>query len=128
MLFVTGRPSAQIGRKMDRLASCCIGWDFAISRPARAIRKPIPKPKRRIKNFAALIADAIPEHAKGKPIELWWEDEARVGQKGSLTYLWALKGSRPSVLRDLRYESATIFGTQRFDDHRILKVCHLAPL
>jgi hypothetical protein len=41
------------------------------------------------KNFADLVAAAIPEHARGKPIELWWQDEARVGQQGTLTRLWA---------------------------------------
>lgn len=52
----------------------------------------------------------IPEQARGKPIELWWQDEARVGQKGSLTHLWARKGSRPAVLRDQRHASAYLFG------------------
>src|SRR3954470_7674028 len=27
-----------------------------------------------------------------KPIELWWPDEARVGQQGTLTRIWAAKG------------------------------------
>ena len=25
----------------------------------------------------------------GRPIEIWFQDEARVGQKGTLTYIWA---------------------------------------
>jgi hypothetical protein len=33
--------------------------------------------RRRIKNFAALVTAAVPNHARGKPIELWWQDEAR---------------------------------------------------
>jgi hypothetical protein len=45
----------------------------------------MPKPRRRIKNFADLVAAIIPEAAQGKPIELWWQDEARIGQQGSLT-------------------------------------------
>jgi hypothetical protein len=53
--------------------------------------------RRRIKNFAALVTAAVPNHARGKPIELWWQDEARVGQQGSLTYVWAEKGSRPRM-------------------------------
>jgi hypothetical protein len=57
-----------------------------------------------------LVAAAIPEHARGKPIELWWQDEARVGQQGSLTYIWADKGSRPRAPRDQRYEWAYLFG------------------
>jgi len=57
-----------------------------------------------------LVAAAIPEHARGKPIELWWQDEARVGQQGTLTRLWAERGSRPPAPRDCRYDWAYIFG------------------
>lgn len=32
------------------------------------------KPRQRIKNFAELVAAAIPEHARGKPLELWWQE------------------------------------------------------
>ncbi len=52
----------------------------------------------------------MPGHAKAKPIEIWWQDEARVGQKGTLTRIWAQKGSRPRALRDQRYTSAHLFG------------------
>ena len=38
------------------------------------------------------------------------KDEARVGQQGTLTYVWAEKGSRPRALKDLRYEWAYLFG------------------
>jgi hypothetical protein len=41
-----------------------------------------------------LVTAAIPEHAHDKPIELWWRDEARIGQQGSLTCVWADKGNR----------------------------------
>ena len=37
-------------------------------------------------------------------------DEARIGQQGSLTYVWADKGSRPSAPRDQRYSWTYIFG------------------
>lgn len=57
-----------------------------------------------------MVADAIPEQARGKPVELWWQDEARVGQQGSLTYVWAPCGSRPRAPRDQRYDWAYIFG------------------
>ena len=36
----------------------------------------------------------------GTPIEVWFQDEARVGQKGSLTYVWAPIGSCPLMVRD----------------------------
>jgi hypothetical protein len=38
------------------------------------------------------------------------KDEARVGQQGSLTYIWAERGSRPPAPRDQRYDWAYIFG------------------
>ena len=48
--------------------------------------------------------------ATGKPIEIWFQDEARVGQKGSLEYIWAPVGSRPPMVRDNRHDSADLFG------------------
>lgn len=33
-----------------------------------------------------------------------------MGQKGSLTYVWAPKGSRPSALRDQRHDYTYLFG------------------
>jgi DDE superfamily endonuclease len=56
------------------------------------------------------VKDKLPEHARDKPLEIWFQDEARVGQKGSLTRIWARRGSRPRAHRDTRYESAYIFG------------------
>jgi hypothetical protein len=48
--------------------------------------------------------------ALGKPLEIWFQDEARVGQKGTLTYLWAPRGTRPAAVRDNRHDSAYLFG------------------
>lgn len=44
------------------------------------------------------------------PIELWWQDEARIGQKNTLTRLWARRGSRPRLPHDQRTQYADIFG------------------
>ncbi len=52
----------------------------------------------------------MPSSAAGKPIEIWWQDEARVGQKGTLTRLWARRGSRPPAPRDTRHSSVYLFG------------------
>src|ERR1700748_3325673 len=70
----------------------------------------MPPPRRRTKKFSELVAASIPAHARGKPIELWWQDEARVGQQGSLTYVWAERGSRPRAPRDPRDKRTSIFG------------------
>ncbi len=46
----------------------------------------------------------------GQPIEIWFQDEARVGQKGGHAYIWAKIGSRPAMVRDNRHDSAYLFG------------------
>jgi transposase len=62
------------------------------------------------KNLQKNIEKILPEHAKNKPIEIWFQDEARVGQKGTLTRIWTKRGSRPRMKRDQRYNNAYIFG------------------
>ena len=52
----------------------------------------------------------MPEPARGKPLEIWFQDEARVGQQGTLTRVWAKRGTRPRAPRDTRYEWAYLFG------------------
>jgi len=44
------------------------------------------------------------------PVEIWWQDEARVGQKTKLTRRWAPRGSRPTAPKDQRTKSVWIFG------------------
>ena len=48
--------------------------------------------------------------AQGTPIEVWFTDEARVGQQGTLTRVWAKRGTRPRAVRDHRYTWTWIFG------------------
>src|SRR3954466_15148294 len=62
------------------------------------------------KSFAELVAGALPEHARGKPVEVWFLDEARVGQQGTLTRVRARRGTRPRAPRDRRYTWAYLFG------------------
>jgi hypothetical protein len=70
----------------------------------------------------------VPASAAGKPLEIWFADEARVGQQGTLTYVWARlaegsvrrsrmegqaearRGSRPPAVRDNRHDAAYLFG------------------
>jgi len=60
--------------------------------------------------FASLVAAILPAAAQGKPVEVWFMDEARVGQQGTLTRVWAPRGTRPRALRDHRRNSAYLFG------------------
>src|SRR5712691_2238739 len=62
------------------------------------------------KNFPAIVAEALKELAPATPIEVWFQDEMRVGQKNGLVYQWAKKGTRPRQPKDQRYENAYLFG------------------
>src|SRR5277367_2803817 len=61
-----------------------------------------------LKKVPALLADIAA--ASGKPLELWFQDEARIGQKNKITRRWAERGTRPFALKDQRTASAYIFG------------------
>ncbi len=43
-------------------------------------------------------------------IEVWWQDESRVGQQGSLSRVWAAKGTRPRIVRQQQFMNTYIFG------------------
>jgi len=47
---------------------------------------------------------------KGTPVEIWFQDEARIGQKNGVVRQWAKRGSRPRQPVDQRYENAYLFG------------------
>ena len=57
-----------------------------------------------------MVRAALPKAATGRPLEIWFQDEARVGQKGGHAYIWAPVGSRPLMVRDNRHISTYIFG------------------
>src|SRR5215217_693151 len=74
-----------------------------LSRELRAMnyRKLSARPRHHAKNEAAV---------GGKPLEIWFADEARIGQKNKITRRWAKRGTRPSAPKDQRTASAYIFG------------------
>lgn len=46
----------------------------------------------------------------GAKIQVWVQDEARFGQKGSLTRVWARRGSRPRAPKQTQYQSLYLTG------------------
>lgn len=52
----------------------------------------------------------MPDGLGLEAVEVWFQDEARVGQRGTLTRMWAPKGSRPRVIRQQQFEAAYVFG------------------
>src|SRR5215213_5107602 len=58
--------------------------------------------------FKEVVVDQIQAIREAHPeeeVQVWFEDEARLGQKGTLTRVWARKGSRPRAVRQIQYTS-----------------------
>ncbi|MCH8998795.1 MAG: IS630 family transposase [Proteobacteria bacterium] len=62
------------------------------------------------KNFPAALEAIRGKLPANTEIELWWQDEARIGQKNKITRRWAKRGTRPRAPQDQRTASAYIFG------------------
>jgi DDE superfamily endonuclease len=56
------------------------------------------------------VAEVRAKLTPGTPVEVWFQDEMRVGQKNKLIYRWARKGSRPRAAHDQRTQSTYLFG------------------
>jgi len=65
-------------------------------------------------------------------LEIWFADEARVGQKNKITRRWARRGTRPVALRDQRTASTYIFGAICPGDGKgaalVLPKCNIAAM
>ena len=57
-----------------------------------------------------MLQECLKDVPSDKPVEIWFQDEARVAQKNGQVYQWAAKGTRPRQAADQRYENAYIFG------------------
>jgi putative transposase len=57
-----------------------------------------------------VIRETAERHPEAARVELWFMDEARVGQKGRLTHVWHQKGARPRGVRQQGFVSAHLFG------------------
>jgi transposase len=52
----------------------------------------------------------LPPRTAPENVEIWFQDEARVGQQGTITRQWSIKGTRPRAIRQQQFLSAYIFG------------------
>jgi len=70
--------------------------------------------------------------APGARVEVWFQDEARIGQKNSLTRVWGQTGSRPVAPKDLGFASAYVFGavcpSQGKAAALIMPICNTAAM
>jgi transposase len=56
------------------------------------------------------VIERLPKNVTLDQVDIWFQDETRVGQQGSLSRMWAIKGTRPRVVRQQQFKYTYIFG------------------
>src|SRR5215210_4792840 len=92
---------------------CSSGSASPARRPAPRTRR-ATRPRRRPskKQLPARLQAIAAEHP-GERLQIWCQDEARIGQKGRTTRVWYERGVRPPGLVDQRYKSLYLFAACR---------------
>jgi transposase len=57
-----------------------------------------------------LLTELIPRHVELSSVDIWQQDESRVGQQGSTTRIWAKTGTRPRKVKQQQFISSYIYG------------------
>ncbi len=85
-----------------------LGFVNISPRPVHPKADPVKREEFR-RDFSELAMNVVPDGTEPVMIDVWFQDEARAGQKGMLSRVWARKGSRPRIVRDHRYGYAYLF-------------------
>lgn len=113
MVDLIGLVEAKWGVRYSETGMLRLVWSLDLShqQPRPEHPKADRRAQERFKNggLAAELAAVAARHP-GIDLELWFQDEARVGQKGRLGYVWWQRGERPTAPRDHRFQSAWIIG------------------
>lgn len=56
------------------------------------------------------MSNTVPPGVLLSKIDIWFQDESRVGQQGSQTRLWAKVGTRPRVVKQQQFLYQYIYG------------------
>jgi hypothetical protein len=78
--------------------------------PAGPPRSRSPGAGRFQKKFRGLIAEARAAHPEARRLEVWFQDEARIGQTGRNCRKWFQRGVRPTGVKDQRHTAVYLFG------------------
>ncbi|MFS1458169.1 IS630 family transposase [Vibrio splendidus] len=68
------------------------------------------KAQESFKKFPIETILKIPGHIHLKEVLVWFQDEARFGQRNTTTKIWAEKGTRPRAVQQQQFEYAYLFG------------------
>ena len=62
-----------------------------------------------------MLTELLPKNIDRCNVDIWSQDETRVGQQGSLTRIWAKQGTRPRKVRQQQFISTYIYGAACHD-------------
>jgi transposase len=88
---------------LDGSVSWAVGMTRLQPRPVHPKKDPAAEAAFQ-ENFGSLLKEALLGSAAGGPVEIWFQDEARVGQQGTHAYIWAPIGARPLMVRNNRHD------------------------
>lgn len=86
-----------------------LGYSYLRPRPKH--HKADPQAVRLFESGLGERVRAIQADHPEKRIRVYFQDEARFGQQGTITNLWAPTGSRPEVVRQTEYQYLWVLGT-----------------
>ena len=109
--WLEGAPARAITPRACR--GCSGGWNFRARRRGPSTRSGTRRRRRPSKRGACCTLSRGAARHPDKRIELWFEDEARVGNKGRVCHRWWRRGERPPGVRQLGYQWAYIFAAIR---------------
>ena len=52
----------------------------------------------------------MPDGVDPNHVDVWFQDETRIGQQGSTTRLWTKKGTRPRAIKQQQFTYAYLYG------------------
>jgi transposase len=85
-----------------------LGYSYLRPRPQH--RKADPQAQEIFKEQLPRQLDEIAQAHPGRHLRVYFQDEARFGQQGTTTNVWASKGSRPTAVRQTEYEYLWVIG------------------
>lgn len=101
--FGVKRSLSAVYNLLHRLGYSCL-------RPRPRHRKADPLAQAAFKAQLPERLEAIAQAHPGRRLRVYFQDEARFGQQGTLTNVWAPKGSRPTAVRQTEYEYLWVIG------------------
>ena len=85
------------------------GFRFLTGRPVHP-KADAERQREFVAGFAAQVTSKLRPEVLAGPVEIWFQDETRVGQRGTTTWVGARGKRRPRIVRDRRYGCVWLFG------------------